>query len=232
MSAQRVNIDWDGDRVAYAKQEKYDYLCTLCSDNNVPFPPQQVFIRSFKREKVLEIWANTADQTGYVLLKAYENCHLSGELGPKRAQGDMQVPEGFYYINDFNPISDYFLSLGINYPNRSDLIYSDAADPGGDIYIHGNCASIGCIPITDEYIMEVYLLCYYASLNGQHNIPVHIFPFVMSYDNIRRIKREYADEPALLQFWDNLFPGYRKFEVYHIPPDIQINDDGNYMWVY
>jgi murein L,D-transpeptidase YafK len=32
-------------------------------------------------------------------------------------EGDYQVPEGFYYITEFNPASNYHLSLGINYPN-------------------------------------------------------------------------------------------------------------------
>ena len=54
----------------------------------------------------------------------------SGTTGPKRAEGDYQVPEGFYYINEFNPNSKYHLSLGLNYPNASDKILSDSIDPG------------------------------------------------------------------------------------------------------
>ena len=71
----------------------------------------------------------------------------SGTMGPKRLQGDYQVPEGFYYINEFNPNSNYHLHLGLNYPNASDKILSDSLRPGGDIYIHGSCVSIGCIPL-------------------------------------------------------------------------------------
>jgi len=43
----------------------------------------------------------------------------SGKLGPKRQQGDMQIPEGFYHISGFNPASNFYLSLRINYPNPS-----------------------------------------------------------------------------------------------------------------
>ncbi len=48
---------------------------------------------------------------------------MAGTLGPKTNAGsDYQVPEGFYYINEFNPKSSFHLSLGLNYPNASDRI--------------------------------------------------------------------------------------------------------------
>lgn len=50
----------------------------------------------------------------------------SGSIGPKRSEGDNQVPEGFYYINEFNSRSNYHLALGLNYPNASDKVLSDA----------------------------------------------------------------------------------------------------------
>jgi murein L,D-transpeptidase YafK len=227
----QYEIPYNGDRVALAKRDKDAVLRRMCEANGISFPPKQVFIRSFKRERTLEMWARLDNENKYILLKTYKNCQLSGILGPKREEGDMQVPEGFYYINEFNPNSDYFLSLGINYPNKSDQIRSYATDKGGDIYIHGHCSSIGCIPITDDGIKEVYLLCLYASNNGQTMIPVHIFPFKLTFENMRRSKREYADRKDLTRFWENdLFPGYRKFEVHKRPPEIQINDDGSYYW--
>src|SRR5690606_26788584 len=108
--------------------------------------------------------------------KTYKVCALAGTLGPKRMEGDYQVPEGFYYINEFNPRSVYHLSLGLNYPNASDRYLSDAIQPGGDIYIHGSCVTTGCIPITDSQIEELYALATYAKNAGQDFIPVHIFP--------------------------------------------------------
>ena len=50
------------------------------------------------------------------------------------------------------------MSLGLNYPNASDKIISQKTDPGGDIYIHGSCVTVGCIPIQDFQIEEVYIL--------------------------------------------------------------------------
>lgn len=82
-------------------------------------------------------------------------CMQSGTLGPKRMEGDYQMPEGFYYINEFKPYSNFHLALGINYPNASDKVLSDARRPGGDIYIHGGCVSTGCIAISDQPIEEL-----------------------------------------------------------------------------
>ncbi len=53
---------------------------------------------------------------------------------------------------------------------------SDSLRPGRDIYIHGSCVSIGCIPLTDQQIEELYIIASYAKANGQDFIPVHVFP--------------------------------------------------------
>ena len=116
------------------------------------------------------------------LFKTYRICALAGYMGPKRIQGDYQVPEGFYYINEFNPSSTYYLSLGLNYPNASDRVLSDSLRPGGEIYIHGSCVTVGCIPITDQQIDELYVLAAHAKDMGQDYIPVHIFPIRFNVD--------------------------------------------------
>ena len=90
----------------------------------------------------------------------------SGTTGPKRLQGDFQVPEGFYHINEFNPNSNYHLSMGLNYPNSSDRILSDSLRPGGEIYIHGSCVSVGCIPLNDDEIEELYLIASYGGFSA------------------------------------------------------------------
>ncbi|MFX8700459.1 hypothetical protein ABTM56_20365, partial [Acinetobacter baumannii] len=55
---------------------------------------------------------------------------LSGRLGPKRKEGDKQVPEGLYRVVKFNPNSAYTLSMGLDYPNASDTVRSDKLKPG------------------------------------------------------------------------------------------------------
>ncbi|MFC7667854.1 murein L,D-transpeptidase family protein [Hymenobacter humi] len=95
------------------------------------------------------------------------------------------MPEGFYQIDRFNPKSEYHLSLGLNYPNAADLALGEP-DPGGDIFIHGGEVTIGCLPITDIGIEEVYLIAVAARAAGQTLIPVHIFPFPLTESELAR----------------------------------------------
>ena len=101
--------------------------------------------------------------------------------------------------------------MGINYPNASDRILSDPKKPGGEIYIHGNCVSVGCLPITDEKIRELYLLASDARDAGQQQIPVHIFPCRMTAENRKNLLA--LNRPELLPFWDNLGEAYDFFEA-------------------
>ena len=131
-------------------------------DKKLAWPAKYVYIRSFKYDSQLEVWVKNDKKDTYKLFKSYRVCALAGTLGPKRMEGDYQVPEGFYYINEFNPKSTYHLSLGINYPNISDRILSDINTPGGNIYIHGSCVTVGCIPLTDPMIEELYIITAHA----------------------------------------------------------------------
>jgi murein L,D-transpeptidase YafK len=81
-------------------------------DKKLVWPAKYVYIRSFKYDSQLEIWVKNDRKDPYRLFKTYKVCALAGTLGPKRMGGDYQVPEGFYYINEFNPKSNYHLSLG------------------------------------------------------------------------------------------------------------------------
>ncbi len=157
-----------------------DSLKKEFQEKNLNWPPQAVYIRSFKYDKSMELWVKNNKEDSFSLFKTYYVCMQSGGIGPKRSEGDGQVPEGFYYINEFNPNSNYHLSLGLNYPNSSDKVLSDAKKPGGNIYIHGNCVSVGCIAIQDAPVEEVYFIASKAKSSGQDFIPVHIFP--VKYD--------------------------------------------------
>lgn len=166
----------------------------------------------------------------YKLIAAYDICASSGQLGPKRKQGDRQVPEGFYTIDRFNPASNFYLSLGVNYPNRSDRKKSDAADPGGDIFIHGSCVTIGCLPMTDSKIKEIYLYAVYARNNGQNDIPVYIFPFRMTDGNFQTYKNRYAKNRELTDFWTNLKTGYDKFIAEKKALKVSVDNSGDYLF--
>jgi murein L,D-transpeptidase YafK len=217
-------------RPAEAIARKEDTLQKQFEAKKLVWPAKYIYIRSFKFDSQLEVWVKNDLKDPYKLFKTYKVCALAGTLGPKRMEGDFQVPEGFYYINEFNPKSDYYLSLGINYPNVSDRILSDSLQPGGGIYIHGSCVTVGCIPITDGQIDELYILAALAKNAGEDFIPVHIFP--IRY-NVKRsvdyLNTMAKTDPTLKQFAENLEQVFDYFEKYHQLPVIMVDEKGEYV---
>lgn len=217
-------------RVRTAFAEKDGPLRSLFADRGIPYPPQKLFIRVFKQEKILEVWAFSTSDAVFKLVKHYAICRTSGDLGPKRHEGDLQIPEGFYHLDRFNPKSNFYLSLGLNYPNRSDKILGGNGKLGGDIFIHGGCVTIGCIPITDEHIKEVYWLAVQAKSNGHAKIPVHIFPTQLDDRAIAHLESTFPNNDTLINFWKNLEIGYNWFERYRKLPAVSVNRHGEYQF--
>lgn len=187
----------------------------------------ELYLRAFKHEGVLETWIRQKTSDPFVLLKSYAICAKSGILGPKRRQGDGQVPEGFYEIEAFQPQSSYHLALKVAYPNKSDRIKAGKNDPGGDIMIHGNCVTIGCIPIQDQYIEELYVLCVESKNQGQ-KLKTDIYPLrFQSKDTV--LLASYSPENQA--FWKNLKEAYSIFERNKIPAKITVEKNGNYLVV-
>jgi murein L,D-transpeptidase YafK len=206
-----------------------EQIKTLFTTAGISYPPKEIFIRSFKLEEEVELWARNDSQSEFKLIKKYPICMGSGELGPKRRQGDLQVPEGFYHISGFNPASRFHLSLRINYPNESDKILSDKRRPGNDIFIHGSCVTIGCIPIRNDGIKELYIIAVDAKSGGQQSIPVHIFPCRMDKESCNvKMDAITQENPALKKFWSSLKPGYDFFESSRKIPQMEIDEDGYY----
>lgn len=194
------------------------------------WPPRSLFIRSFKVEAVTELWAASVhDGAPHVLVRSFSICAHSGVLGPKRRQGDLQVPEGFYRVSVFNPRSRYHLSLGVSYPNAADRFHSKGVAPGSAIMIHGDCVTIGCIPLGDGPIEELYLAAVLARDAGQTDIPIHIFPCRLDDPACHdRLDAEALTRPDLAAFWRALTPGYLAFLHTGTPPKITPKKDGTY----
>ena len=188
-----------------------------------------ILIRAFKFEEDLEVWAKNKSETDYKLITTYKFCKNVGELGPKRKEGDKQIPEGFYTLSKFNPTSTYFLSLKVDYPNAADSVFADKQSPGGMIFIHGGCNTVGCIPITDEWIKELYVLCVEAVERGQENIPIHIYPARLTDDNFTLLKKQFNDT-NLHDFWGQLKKGYDLFEGSKELPPFVISEAGEYLF--
>lgn len=106
--------------------------------------------------------------SGNTVLRAFDVELGNNPVGPKRIEGDGRTPEGAYMIDRRNPNSQYYLSVGISYPNVQDLAYAQAmgASPGGDIFIHGTPPekrrsrdwTAGCIAVTNREIEDIYAM--------------------------------------------------------------------------
>lgn len=185
----------------------------------------ELFVRAFKIGRRVEIWGRNRGAGPFVLLRTFGLAGTSGTLGPKRRAGDGQIPEGFYRINRFNPNSHYLLSLGLDYPNAADqLRTAPGLDPGDHIFVHGSTETVGCLPITNAGIQELYVLAVEARAAGQLSIPVHIFPFELTTEQLAR-----RPPGPHLAFWQELAPGYQFFETHHQLPTVTVAAAGAYV---
>lgn len=171
-----------------------------------------VFIRIFKQESILEIWVK--DGGLFRFYKAWPICKYSGRLGPKLKEGDKQAPEGFYRVtlDALNPNSQFHLSFNLGFPNEYDRYLGRT---GSLLMVHGGCRSTGCYAMTDKGIEEIYLIVEQALLAGQSYVPVHIFPFQMTPENMAL----HANKPWM-GFWRNLQEGYDLFNQSLMPPAV------------
>ena len=178
------------------------------TDRNAP-----IVIRAYKKEAEIEIWKqNRAGD--YVLLKSYPVCRWSGQLGPKRKEGDRQVPEGFYTVSasQMNPFSSYWLAFNVGYPNP---LEKSLGRSGGDIMVHGTCSSRGCFAMTDAQIEEIYAVMREAFNAGQKNIQFQSYPFHMTAENLAKFRHD-----PNMPYWKNLKEGSDHFEVTKREPKI------------
>ncbi|MDP2342227.1 MAG: hypothetical protein Q8O67_14820 [Deltaproteobacteria bacterium] len=223
------------DRVKAAKVRLQETLPALFLDKKVAWPPQEVFLRAIKEQDdgkpgVVELWARDKNQPALTLVKSYPICALSGSLGPKRREGDLQIPEGFYTISKLNPQSSYHLSMRVDYPNASDRVRGKALDAkaplGGDIMVHGECVTIGCIPLENEPIEEVYLAA--DAVMGKRTLPIHIFPRRLDEAGLAKLLATTTD--ATMQgFWRELATGWQAFEATKKIPRVTVAKDGAYV---
>ncbi|PIT19872.1 hypothetical protein BGI35_09280 [Snodgrassella communis] len=190
---------------------------TQVASTNFPVPGDQIYLRLFKQEGILEIWYKHKNQK-YQLSKTWKICTFSGGLGPKKAEGDGKSPEGFYATqgNLLNPNSNYHLAFNIGYPNAYDR---SKGYTGSYIMIHGKCVSIGCYAMTDKGIEEIYALVSQALSSGQTQVPIHIFPFKMHTANMKKYQGS-----AHYAFWQELKPAYDIFQSQRRVPDISVHN--------
>ena len=219
-------INYTRVREAYTNKEKT--VTKTLTDHGISRDSLQIYLRAFKTEKKIELWAKNTCDSVFTLIKEFPICEISGEIGPKRCSHDLQVPEGFYHISELNPYSKYYLSLRINYPNASDSIRGVRGHLGNLIYIHGNCESSGCISITDEKIKELFIYCIEAYNSGQMEINITIFPQQLTDSNYARLTKAYSKNKDKTSLWADLKKSYDLFNQKKVPPTIKFLSDGTH----
>ncbi len=218
-------------RVKEAYKYRLQYCKELLAFHGVDIKNFEIYIRILKKEMITELWAKNKMDEQFTHITDYPFCAMSGSPGPKRLNGDMQIPEGFYYINSFEPTSNFYLALNINYPNEADKIASETTLTGGSISIYGECKSNGCVALHKEKMQELYLLAIEATQEGQEKIEVHIFPEVLEPDRLNVLLISYSGNPKLAKFWDNISDGYNYFEKNKKLPKIIVDKNGKYIFL-
>jgi len=176
-----------------------------------------ILARIFKEESEMEIWKQTRDGQ-FELLKTYPICRWSGDLGPKKKEGDRQAPEGFYAITpgQMNPNSNYYLAFNTGFPNTYDRAMGYT---GSELMVHGDCSSRGCYAMTDEQIQEIYALARESFFGGQKSFQLQAYPFRMTAMNMAK----HRNNPNFA-FWKMLKEGYDHFDATHQEPKVAICD--------
>jgi murein L,D-transpeptidase YafK len=174
-----------------------------------------IFIRIFKEESEFEVWKQRKDGK-YQLLTTYSICKWSGDLGPKKVEGDRQAPEGFYTVTpaQMNPNSSYYLSFDIGYPNAFDRALGRT---GANLMVHGACSSRGCYSMTDDVAGQIFAMARDSFRGGQTKFELEAFPFRMTPENMAR----HRNDPNV-PFWKMLKDGYDHFEVTQVPPKVDV----------
>lgn len=212
-------------RFLEAKRMKSAAMRLQARATGLPFPVPLVYFRAFKEDRVLQVWGAMGVSSKFRLLKSYRIAAAAGTVGPKRKQGDHQVPEGFYTIDRFHPGSSYLLALGVSYPNQSDRILGAGDALGGDIFLHGDAVSDGCLAMTDDQIMEIYLWAWNARQAGQSAIRIDIFPFKMSGPRHREAVQHFPENAGL---WRALKRADQVFEQTRTVPKFKVKSNGQY----
>lgn len=135
--------------------------------------PEVTRIVVYKNDRIMYLMHNDE------VLETYEIELGFAPEGHKLEEGDGRTPEGDYIIDRRNPNSQWYLSIGISYPNEEDIAQARArgVSPGGDIFIHGTPRpfrrmddwTVGCIAVTNREMRQIYAMV-------ENGTPISIFP--------------------------------------------------------
>lgn len=163
LSAMAPKLDWDK-AVEHAVTQyglrTEPELIRYFNNALVTYPPREIALLGFKKERALELWAKN-DNHIWRFIHSYPLTAFSGRLGPKLKERDGQIPEGIYHLTTLNPFSSMHLSMMIDYPNSFDRLQASRdgrRQLGNNIFVHGKSLSVGCLAIGNHAIDQLFLL--------------------------------------------------------------------------
>lgn len=186
------------DRVSQYGDAVRARLAPQFANIKVAYPPRRVTLVGLKAERTLQVWV-LGDNGKWAHLRDYPIFGMSGVLGPKLKEGDMQVPEGLYRVESLNPNSLYHLALRVNYPNSQDRLWGKRdgrSELGSDIMIHGKTCSVGCLAMGDGGSEDLFVL---AAETGVDNVSIILAPVDFRTRNLP------AQMPPLPSWADELY---------------------------
>jgi len=176
------------------------------ADSDFVTYPKNLTLIGLKHEKILEVWGEHHGKQVYIT--TYPFTAFSGHLGPKLREGDRQIPEGIYKVGYLNPNSKFHLSININYPNAFDRRMAKKekrSNLGSAIMIHGNSVTIGCIPIGDKKIEELY---YLVEKVGMQNTKIILAPIDFRHREVKIGKNKH---PWVRGLYDEITKELKKY---------------------
>ncbi|MGQ3892257.1 L,D-transpeptidase family protein [Legionella sp. CNM-4043-24] len=188
-------------------------LIKFFANAQVAYPPKDIALLAFKKERKVELWAKNDNQS-WRYIHSYPLTAMSGRLGPKLKERDGQIPEGIYRLTTFNPFSSMHLSMMIDYPNHYDRLQASKdgrKQLGNNIFLHGKDMSVGCLAVGDRAIDQLFLL---ARRVGLSHVKVIISP-----NDLRKEKpatSNFAQPRWLPDLYKQINEALNQFPSHHI----------------
>ena len=223
---------------SYLHTDNVNHLPVLIKTHSLTYDNIDILYVAYKSELEFQFWAkNKNSDSSFEFIASFPITDSAvSVVGPKSKYGDSLTPEGIYSM-DFYPSfrwSDFYLAFRINYPNNLDYArrkyWNIVGNVGGDINLHGCCISIGCIPIGNPAIEEIFFITRMNQINNS-NICIMIFPFNFDNDDQKNLYyQKYSDKPKLINFWKSLENCHEYFKTNQRIPDYDKNQKtGNYI---
>jgi murein L,D-transpeptidase YafK len=221
---------------AYQNSDMLNCLPRLIKEQGLVYDNMDILLRVYKKELIISLWIRPKNRDqSYKLLKMYRiTDDIVSTVGPKSALGDQLTPEGIYQL-EFYPSfrwSDFYLAFKVSYPNDADKLrrqfWKIGGKAGGAINLHGCCVSIGCIPIGNPSIEELFMLIRTNQRNNS-KVDIHIFPFKFESDEGLRILQTYKEtKKRYYDFWQGLQEINQTFVKTKKIPTIKIDQKCGY----